>query len=225
MSIDSKLLKNIYRSPQYSAPHLHDEQSCKSFCSLIAEFCRVVVGDKKYQYRHQWCSSDKCIETIDFVGKVLSGNAESEVEEVLWFPEYGSLVLKYKNRYDHNADMVSYVVLGLDEHRFEMHETSQHTSQAMSHKELWVGAKLDDSGIVLQKFKNIFERESRKTGDSRSAAGGKQGHQKTPAFIHALMMQAFECECDDECKCPPKVPKGGFTDCGLHTGKSCCVFP
>ena len=84
MSIDSKLLNNIYRAPQYSAPHLHDEQSCKSFCSLIAEFCRVVVGDKKYQYRHQWCGSDKCIKIIDFVGKVLSGDTESEVEEMLW---------------------------------------------------------------------------------------------------------------------------------------------
>ena len=163
MSVDSKLLSNTYRAPKYSYPHFHDEQSCKSFFfSLIAEFYRVVVEDEIYQYRHQWCSSDKCIETIDFVGKVLSGDVESKVEEMLWFPKHGSLVFKYKTQYDHNADMVLYVVLGLNDNHFEMHETIQYTSQAMSHKELWVGVKLDDSGIVFQKFKNIFERASSK---------------------------------------------------------------
>ena len=37
-----------------------------------------------------------------------------------------------------------------------------------------------------------------------------QGHQKTPAFIHALYREAFGK--------PNQTPRGGFTDVGLHTG-------
>jgi hypothetical protein len=73
-------------------------------------------------------------------------------------------------------------------------------------------AKLGD---FLTSFMKLFDKATQNTGDKRSAAGGKQGHQKTPAFIFAVMEDALTGY--DK---PFSQPRGGFTDVGLHTGGS-----
>ena len=55
---------------------------------------------------------------------------------------------------------------------------------------------------------------SKRHGDKRSAAGGKQGHQRTPAFIHAILKQSL----DNNTSSDEMQPLGGLTDVGLHTG-------
>lgn len=69
-------------------------------------------------------------------------------------------------------------------------------------------------------------------GDARSAALGRQGHQKTPAMVAAAVQQALaqtRAEAAAAARSgssgpgqapvvPEAVPQGGFTDVGLHTG-------
>jgi hypothetical protein len=63
-----------------------------------------------------------------------------------------------------------------------------------------------------------------RTGDRRSAAGGQQGHQRTPAFVYALVRQALEDTKGDHgtsggvAAAGMQQPRGGFMDVGLHTG-------
>jgi hypothetical protein len=80
----------------------------------------------------------------------------------------------------------------------------------------------------LRTLQDLLRKAEARKGDNRSAAGGKQGHQKTPAFVHALALQALEitiaegeagCGSNDEAdEVEPRQPRGGFTDVGLHTG-------
>ena len=143
------------------------------------------------------------------------------VEKVEWFPEYGCLIIEH-DIFDHVADTVALRVLGLDEHQFELHggrncSVYDHTSRATDFVDLYVGLAVKDNDVI-QKFQNIYAIASQRTGDKRSGRRGNQGHQKTPAFIHALTRQAYACKCENKCGCFEEAPNGGFTDCGLHTG-------
>ena len=64
-----------------------------------------------------------------------------------------------------------------------------------------------------ERVTKLLCKAEQRTGDERSAASGKRpGHQKTPAFILSLVRTAaLDLE-------HPRLPKGGFTDVGLHTG-------
>ena len=70
----------------------------------------------------------------------------------------------------------------------------------------------------------LLQKAQERTGDERTAAVNKQGHQKTPAFIHALLLDALEVvekeiDLKDEVEIEnPHPPRCGFTDVGLHTG-------
>lgn len=76
---------------------------------------------------------------------------------------------------------------------------------------------------LLQAFHStlaaVLAKAKKRKGDERSAAGGHQGHQKTPAMIRALALQALEqLAAGEGAKVKERVPQGGFTDVGLHTG-------
>lgn len=61
-------------------------------------------------------------------------------------------------------------------------------------------------------FSKLLSDAQKRTGDKRTAAKGEQGHQKTPAFILAVIEDALQKGTHQ--------PRGGFTDVGLHTGGS-----
>jgi hypothetical protein len=153
--------------------------------------------------------------------------------KLLWleyFPEYGSLVMAHPHP-QQLAGMVSVTVLGMDEYQFGLHPTTTTTgydylSQAPTYKVLFVGTLVDSD---LDRFKSRFLQilstaRNECKGNKRSAAKkGDQGHQFTPALIHAMLIQAKRCKCcssndNNTCKCSPVPPKGGFTDNGQHTG-------
>ena len=112
-------------------------------------------------------------------------------------------------------------MIGLDEHELEVHSGSngyEFSSVAKSYRCLHVGELTtgDNRKRFDTKFANLLKEAQSRTGDERSAAGEKQGHQKTPAFIHAILVQALgniDIGLNSEV-----LPKGGFTDVGLHTG-------
>ena len=96
--------------------------------------------------------------------------------------------------------------------------------QSLQHTALCKGSNVMQGGKLrnaeLQGFhirlkKLLCEAEAR-TGDKRSAASGKHpGHQKTPAFVLSLVKTAVTINVEGK---RPYLPKGGFTDVGLHTG-------
>ena len=111
-------------------------------------------------------------------------------------------------------------MIGLDEHELEVHSGSngyEFSSVAKSYRCLHVGELTTDNKTSFdEKFADLLQKAKSRTGDKRSAAGGKQGHQKTPAFIHAILVQALgniDIGLNSDV-----LPKGGFTDVGLHTG-------
>eukprot|EP00899_Mesostigma_viride_P028443 jgi/Mesvir1/8784/Mv02694-RA.1 len=68
---------------------------------------------------------------------------------------------------------------------------------------------------VNQRIQNA-EHEARQTGD-RTAAKGRKGHQKTPAFISSVVSDAVQYMLTGK-EAEGSQPRGGFTDVGLHTG-------
>ena len=86
-----------------------------------------------------------------------------------------------------------------------------------------------DLSRLLDVLQQRLEEAQKKRGDQRSAAGGKQGHQKTPSFILALVQDAVEAtKAGADVKEGSEAalhesegrrqPRGGFTDVGKHTG-------
>ncbi len=141
-----------------------------------------------------------------------------------WFPAYGCAVLIHTSP-GQWSDLLSIDVIGLDGHDLEVHrgeKAYQYTSVAKTYAQLHVGnIPIDEKSEYIDSFQRIFEMASSRNGDGRSAAGGKQGHQKTPSFIQAVLLQAlirrddYDNEDDDNAVVRPK---GGLTDVGLHTG-------
>jgi hypothetical protein len=132
-----------------------------------------------------------------------------------FFPGYGC-VLIFHNDIVQRHDSLSITILGLDSHDHVVHSGHnqyQFSSIAQNYAEIHVGEiGLATKQDFLNRFQKLLDKASCRKGDKRSAAGGKQGHQKTPAFIHALLVQALNYNC------PEVLPRGGFTDVGLHTG-------
>eukprot|EP00957_Ditylum_brightwellii_P054690 4143385-Ditylum_brightwellii.AAC.1 len=142
-----------------------------------------------------------------------------------WFAEYGCVLVTQKTS-NHVHHRVALNLLGLDSSRFEMHcheRSGPHSNngKVQTFEILHVGTVLsNDLPDFHAKFERILCHASSRTKDKRSASSGKQGHQRTPAFIHACQRQAMLCKClsGEQCRCQEQLPKGGFMDVGLHTG-------
>ena len=100
---------------------------------------------------------------------------------------------------------------------------SPYDSTSLGWKELYCGSVLVDRLEELDKLvaKYLVEVQMRK-GKDRSAAGGEKGHQKTPACIEGIIKDA--CDGVNRGKTAgsksTSLPRGAFTDVGLHTGGS-----
>ena len=142
-----------------------------------------------------------------------------------WLPEYGCAILCY-----HDDRMFtgtySIQVLGIDKHAFYSHtgkSSYEINSKSSSFVCLPIGSVCGAEEVtnLFDKFECLRSKARDRTGDQRSAAGGRQGHQFTPSMVEALLRQAISCKCEKngkKCKCPETKPNGGFTDVGLHTG-------
>lgn len=145
-------------------------------------------------------------------------------DEIRWFPEYGCVLLINNDENLQRHDHLYFRLLGLDSFERVVHSTGdkfEFTARAKSYMTDMIGPisrTKRDSFFV--KFRDIFDSASRNKGADRSSRGNRQGHQKTPAFIKALLLQALGCNCSAKyCKCGQNVlPEGGCTDVGLHTG-------
>lgn len=137
-----------------------------------------------------------------------------EAPHISWFGQYGCALVSTMSQFR----SVHLMLISLDAWSFKMQ--SGETSYTFTGKPSRLKYSSIFIGMVpnaqfknfLSKVHKILEKCLHRKGDKRSAAGIHQGHQKTAAMIHAIMVQALNDSSKDI------GPRGGFTDVGLHTG-------
>jgi len=142
---------------------------------------------------------------------------------IVWqqfFPEYGCLIIAHKEVMALYG-IVFLQVLGLDRHNLEMHYPGStghaYIGNPTDYQALALGL-IEESNLpnVGKRFAEYLAKAQTMRDTQRTAAGGRQGNQHTPAFIYALRSQANECKCTCEnCTCSKKLSVGGFTDNGF----------
>ena len=133
-----------------------------------------------------------------------------------WLPKYGAAILGRPTI--HGEYHLS--VIGLDKWEFVVHSSPQgrsHTAYSSGYSIAFAMNTEAQWGDLIQKFRKIFSKAIQNTGNKRSAYYNEQGHQKTPAFIYAVLNDAIT-QIQVETEHNLTKPRGGFTDVGLHTG-------
>jgi hypothetical protein len=175
----------------------------------------------------------------DYAAIISAANdADGKGHDLLWFPEYGCvLIMVHKTGVCSLPGKIYLTVLGLDRHEMATfgdcgsNATDRtFTSNSDTYANISCGViEVNEKEGFLKAFRALFSSASQREGDDRSAWGGRgaqQGHQKTPAFISALLEQVADDLEDKESNVGIEgkkndvgvAPKGGFTDVGMHTG-------
>ena len=122
-----------------------------------------------------------------------------------FYPKYGCLVIAHTSE-QQLVGTVSVNVLGLDPQEFGLHSGGHgdghydYFGLPTGYKTLHVSMLLESSlEKIKQTFEELLKKAQKRKNAERSAKGGNQGHQYTPAFIYALFLQAGKCQCFSEC--------------------------
>ena len=142
------------------------------------------------------------------------------------FPKYGCTLLTFHELGSSIHPMAHLKLLSLDEWTMDVHMSkggSPYDSTSLGWKDLYCGnvpdGRLEELDRVIEMYlRGVQERK----GDDRSAAGGEKGHQKTPACIEGVVKDACDGVNRGETmggnSKSTSLPRGAFTDVGLHTG-------
>jgi len=212
--------RNMAVPPEIAAlfdlPQGTTELCSTSHCNLFVKYLEAFHGHLAKKKENQWkIDADEFGAFGDSLAFLSSSSPGGE--GVVWHAEYGCALLIQKGGWA--SDTVSFNLIAPDGWRFvstskEVGDGFAYVDKAKptTHQVLQIGicslAKVEE---IQTRFQKLMARASTRTGDKRSAAGGKQGHQMTPPFVHALYREAFGMEKGQQ-------PRGGFTDVGLHTG-------
>ncbi|EJK67911.1 hypothetical protein THAOC_10982 [Thalassiosira oceanica] len=200
----------------FDLPQGTTELCSTSHCNLFVKYLEAFHGHLAKKKENQWkIDADEFGAFGDSLAFLSSSSPGGE--GVVWHAEYGCALLIQKGGWA--SDTVSFNLIAPDGWRFvstskEVGDGFAYVDKAKptTHQVLQIGicslAKVEE---IQTRFQKLMARASTRTGDKRSAAGGKQGHQMTPPFVHALYREAFGMEKGQQ-------PRGGFTDVGLHTG-------
>jgi hypothetical protein len=197
-ALSPRLLLNIFSGLPERAPP-SEQGSSLPYLALFASFARTGV-------------SGALADAFEALGRGETAQLGETTVGCCFFPEFGC-VLVHLTALGCAAQATSRLhLLGLDGWAFGI--SGQHFSAtAGAPAELFAGAvAASELGGFLECVHTLLSEAEKRKGDERSAAGSRQGHQKTPAFIQALMEQAL-VDPDYE-----RQPRGGLTDVGLHTG-------
>lgn len=208
MAVDA-VIASIFDLPVVSEPSC-DAASCDSVVGYLSKFCSY--GSPK---NCRWIKGPEC-DAFQSVVKILQNSEPSETID--WLPGYGCAVMESTNGCQ--SGEVALNMIALDLHRFQTTSKSSleghqyfDTGYATDYEVLHIGiCAIEELPERKSAFQILLENALSRSGEERSARGDKQGHQRTPAFIHALYRQAFNSSTVEE------LPRGGFTDVGLHTG-------
>ena len=187
---------------------------------LIEIFSRSFTKDDR-SFLQGWCSNPSDQKQSEVLASFQHARElVQSAGNLRWFPEYGCVAVLLNHERGISRDCAYIHILGLDKFVLEIHKSSMFSSFAHDFQSFGIGpgAREQMELVFGEKFTKIFDNASSRTGNLRSASDGKQGHQRTPMYIRALFQQAYQCDCDGKCSCEEVLPKGGMTDCGLHTG-------
>jgi hypothetical protein len=207
-------LPEIYRPRSKAWPDNQDESTCENMSSLLHHFAIS--------------SGDAGLYGLPLRDATTALVGDSDDITIRWLGEYGCALIQARTTCGYSGEEpneVTFTLVGLDEYQFLIHasqEGREFASDSLSFRELW-GAKIPASHAELFQdvFQDLLSEAKKRKGDERSAAFNKQGHQKTPSFIFALMQDTLELYTKSREEMEghiPTKPPGGFTDVGLHTG-------
>lgn len=191
---------------------------------INAHTCSFMQNLKSKSDLPSWCSWVDLLR-IQISQATLQGK-DPAIRLLLWYPAYGSVVVAHAFDDQQFVGTVSVVVLGLDGFHLSLQPrpgqaTYDYTGRAPTYVSLFVGT-VDETLLdqASNKFDNLLSDAQSRHDAQRSAGRNEQGHQHTPAMIHALWKQASVCMNAAGCTSASGAvpPKGGMTDCGLHTG-------
>ena len=146
-------------------------------------------------------------QTITITVLEVQGPVFNRPPYVAWYEHYGCALLFWVR----HVGVVQLELVGLDCWSFSMHsgpEGRTQSSQTACHRSvsLQVGTlPLEDYPKFLERMKILLELAEKRKANERSAAFNRQGHQKTPSFIQAIVRDALET-LDTEGEEPPKNP-------------------
>ena len=184
-----------------SSLRLCDEKSCIILVDYLSKFHKHVV---EHQSCHPWASKAE-LDALDSALKILQ--ATTPQENVGWIPDYGCAVLKSEAGCTPGEITLNLISLHL--HRFQTisklsSNGYNYVDDAISsdYEVLPIGTcTLNDLEDIHGKFWRLLASTQSQNG-RQNTRSGKQGHQRTPALIHALYGDAFGS--------PNQTPRGGF---------------
>ncbi|WIA08443.1 hypothetical protein OEZ85_007880 [Tetradesmus obliquus] len=150
-----------------------------------------------------------------------------------WLPSYGCALLALQPLDDAGLDLqllpdhLALHLVCLDDWKFHMHSSTGgaicHTASSASHASLCCGhVPADNFSTLVQTMHTLIEQ--RRQDKAKAKDNSKSGFQRTPAFILAVIKDALvevqqqqQQQQQRSCR-QDSMPRGGFTDVGLHTG-------
>lgn len=189
-----------------------DAQRDKRLVKLLKVFIASLTRDYT---TNLWKPSDSELQDLKYIVDVLENDSLSaQTPQVTWFREYGCALLSSAS----TVDDVKLTLICLDQWSFSMLSGPtgrKHSAHPGVHSSvvLFIGTvRLPRYSHFIETTHILLKEAQKRTGEKRSVASNKQGHQKTPAMIQAIMVDALK----NLVNCT--APRGGFTDVGLHTG-------
>lgn len=195
---------------------IHFEPSEVQSDKRLVKLLKVFVASLTKDYTtNLWKPSDAELQDLNFVVDVLENDSlSSQTPQITWFREYGCALLSRVL----TVDDVKLTLICLDQWSFSMLSSPtgrKHSAHPGVHSSVvvFIGTVRQPRHSHFIETTHILLKEAQKrTGEKRSAASNKQGHQRTPAMIQAIMVDALRNLANST------SPRGGFTDVGLHTG-------
>ena len=137
-----------------------------------------------------------------------------------WFPKYGCALVSSPQSFGNS--FLHFRLIGLEGwylHMYHQDSGATYTSSPQGWFEFEVGdVSLDTVPTFIDQLSKTLEQVKNLKGEQRSAAEGGQGHQKTPAFIHALIRQTLRSLDETSDNGTKILPFGGTCDVGRHSG-------
>ncbi|PNH12759.1 hypothetical protein TSOC_000243 [Tetrabaena socialis] len=209
------LLASIFCLPHATASSLHSESQANALCDLVERFARSIQPGT--------AGNGSCVcagLSVDDLSALGAAAAALNSKHVALLPEYGCALLALGSLGGDvrlQPEEVALQLVGLDEWAFRPHSYPggvQHTAAPGGHITLYCGTiDLGQWGVLLSRahgFAGVWQK--------RRAAAIK-GFQRTVAFMHAVVLDARESlAADTTGGFPRRMPRGGFTDVGPHTG-------
>ncbi|PNH12760.1 hypothetical protein TSOC_000242, partial [Tetrabaena socialis] len=211
------LLTSLFCLTHAPASSLQSESQARALCDLVERFAQSIQSDTAVD------GSCMCVGLSADDLQALGDASAVLNSQVAWFPDYGCALLALGSLGGDAPDVrlqpgeVALQLVGLDEWAFRPHSYPggvQHTAAPGANVTLYCGTiDVGQCGELLSHALEFVEVWSK-----RRAAASK-GFHRTPAFMHAVLLDARESlAADTKEGFPRRMPRGGFTDVGPHTG-------